>query len=149
MVSVITAQRVRWTGLPHSLKTNGDHLIWAITVRRPLKQQRERKVAPPGIKPRASGLSCQHSANELRHPPATTPLSSPFIALLLSDYWWDYVLIAVCNCWSWKDGEHNHSTGESNGRDSPTVWRPMEISFPLPFQRSSDRPGLSLIRWSS
>ena len=27
MVNVITARGVRWTGLPHSLKTNGDHLI--------------------------------------------------------------------------------------------------------------------------
>ena len=27
MMSVITAQGVQWTGLPHSPKTNGDHLI--------------------------------------------------------------------------------------------------------------------------
>ena len=27
MVSIITAWGVRWTGLPHSLNTNGDHLI--------------------------------------------------------------------------------------------------------------------------
>ena len=27
MVNVITAQGVQWTGLPHSPKTNGDHLI--------------------------------------------------------------------------------------------------------------------------
>ena len=54
---------------------------------------KERKVVPPGIAPRAHGLSCQCSATEPQHPLATTPLSSPFIALLLSDYWWDSVLI--------------------------------------------------------
>ena len=36
-----------------------------------------RKVAPPRVKPRASGLSCQHSATELRWPPAATPPSCP------------------------------------------------------------------------
>ena len=48
-------------------------IIWAVTVRRPLKRQRERKkVVPPGIEPRASDLSRQCSATKLRHPPTTT-----------------------------------------------------------------------------
>ena len=48
-------------------------IIWAVTVRRPLKRQRERKkVVPPGIEPRASGLSRQCSATKLRHPPTAT-----------------------------------------------------------------------------
>ena len=59
-------------------------IIWAVTVRRPLKRQRERKkVVPPGIEPRASGLSHQCSATKLRHPPTTTSLSFPYIALLV------------------------------------------------------------------
>ena len=59
-------------------------IIWAVTVRRPLKRQRERKkVVPPGIEPRASGLSRQCSATKLRHPPTTTSLSFPYIALLV------------------------------------------------------------------
>ena len=46
IVSVITAWGVRWTGLPHGSKTDSDCLIktiGAVTVRRPLKWQRERK----------------------------------------------------------------------------------------------------------
>ena len=37
---------VQWMGLPHSPKTDSDHLIKdnrAVTVRTPLKRQRERK----------------------------------------------------------------------------------------------------------
>ena len=26
-------------------------------------------------------------------------------------FMWDYVLITVCNCWSWRNGESNHSMG--------------------------------------
>ena len=40
MVSVITAWGVRWTGLPHSPKTDSDRLMKDL---RPLKRQRERK----------------------------------------------------------------------------------------------------------
>ena len=44
MVSAIKAWGVWWTGLPHSPNTDSDCLkIRAITVRRPLKWQRERK----------------------------------------------------------------------------------------------------------
>ena len=51
-------------------------IIWAVTVRRPLKRQRERKkVVPPGIEPRASGLSRQCSATKLRHPHTRLSLS--------------------------------------------------------------------------
>ena len=45
---------------------------------------KEGKVMPPGVEPRASGLSRQYSAARPRHPLATTPPSSPF-TLLLSD----------------------------------------------------------------
>ena len=83
--------------------------IGAITVRRPLKRQRERKkVAVPGIEPRASGLSRQCSATELRHPPTAIPLSFPFIALLLSDCREVYWMIACVQLLIIMNGEHNH-----------------------------------------
>ena len=40
---------------------------------------------------RGSGLSWQCSATKPQHPPTTTIISSPFITLLFSDYWWNYV----------------------------------------------------------
>ena len=40
-------------------------------------------MVPPGIEPRASGLSRQCSATKLQHPPTTTSLSFPYIALLV------------------------------------------------------------------
>ena len=56
--------------------------FWTIAVRGPLKQQRTlKKVVPPGVKPRASGLSCRHSATELQHPLTTTSLSHPYDSL--------------------------------------------------------------------
>ena len=68
---------------------------------------------------------------------------------------WDYVLIAACNCWSWKDGERNRRwcfvaerwwlKPEALGSiPGSTAF----LSFPLPFQRSSDSNGPDLIRWS-
>ena len=70
MVSVIMAWGgVRWMGLPHSPKINGDHIIKDNLGRYCPKtfevaNGKERKVAPPGIEPRASGLSRQRSATE-------------------------------------------------------------------------------------
>ena len=56
--------------------------ICGVTVRRPLKwQKEERKVVPPGVEPRASGLRHQRSAT-VTHPPTATP-PSPFITLFL------------------------------------------------------------------
>ena len=70
MVSIITAWGVRWTGLPHSPKTNSDHLmkdnqvlLLSVDLRNDIGK--ERKVVPPGIKCRASGLMRQCSATEL------------------------------------------------------------------------------------
>ena len=62
------------------------------------------------IKPMASGLGHQHSATELWHPPTTTPPPSPFITLLLSDYWWEFVLHRVVT-WKpllWVEGVDGH-----------------------------------------
>ena len=82
MVSIITVLGDQWMGLPHSPKTDSDRLMKDNQV--PLLsvdlwngKGKERKVAPPGIEPRASGLSRQRSATELRHPPTATPLSVP------------------------------------------------------------------------
>ena len=58
IVSIITALGVRWTGLPHSPKTNGDHLVNDKLGRYCSKTNRQReskKVVPLEIKPRASG----------------------------------------------------------------------------------------------
>ena len=93
MMSVIAARGVRWTGLPHSPKTDVDHLIKdnCCTVWRPLKPQRERKKVVQ-IEPRASGLSSQHlplSYDTHRHPPLSLPL------LLLCSW----VTIDEIMCW--------------------------------------------------
>ena len=51
------------------------------TVRRPLNGMGLKgKVAPPGIEPRASGLSRQCSATELRRPDGDHPPSKPLLA---------------------------------------------------------------------
>ena len=53
------------------------------TVRRPLNGMGLKgKVAPPGIEPRASGLSRQCSATELRRPDGNQPPSKPLLALI-------------------------------------------------------------------
>ena len=66
------------------------------TVRRPLNGMGLKgKVAPPGIKPRASGLSRQCSATELQSPDSNHPPSKPLLAYferLLKIK----VLLAVC-----------------------------------------------------
>ena len=71
-------------------------LIKGRTVRRPLNGRGLKgKVAPPGIEPRASGLSCQCSATELRCSDGDHPLSKPLLAYfkrLLEIR----VLLAVC-----------------------------------------------------
>ena len=74
-------------GLPHSPKIDSDRLIKDNRDREDKEngKGKERKVAPPGIEPRASGLSHQRSATELRHPQTATPVSFPYIALLLSN----------------------------------------------------------------
>ena len=100
MVSVTTAWGVWWTGLPHSPKTDSDRLMkdklgLLLSVDLWNGKGKERKVAPPGIKPRASGLSHQRSSTELWHPPTATPLSFPFIALLLSDCWGIYFVFCL------------------------------------------------------
>ena len=47
---------------------------------------------------------------QTRLPPTPSPLSRMLHTSTMYVYrWWDYVLIAVRNCWSWKDGERNHS----------------------------------------
>ena len=51
------------------------------TVHRPLNGMGLKgKVAPPGIEPRASGLSRQCSATELRCPDGNLPPSKPLLA---------------------------------------------------------------------
>ena len=54
------------------------------------------KVVPPGVELRASGLRCQHSATELRHPPTTTPLSCPYNSDKVTMLMKCMQLIAVC-----------------------------------------------------
>ena len=68
--SVITASGgVWWTGLFYGAKTESGSFL---SVDLWNGRGHERKVSPPGVKPRASGLiSCQCSATELRQPPAT------------------------------------------------------------------------------
>ena len=79
-------------------KTDRDNL-GRYCLYRPLKRQRERKkVVLPGIEPRASGLSRQCSATKLRHPPTTTSLSFPYIALLVRIIVDIYVIFAVYVC---------------------------------------------------
>ena len=46
-----------------------------------MANKQERKVEPPGIKPRASGIPCHCSATKLQLPPATTPHSCPYVAI--------------------------------------------------------------------
>ena len=143
MVYVITAWGVWWTGLPHSPKTDSDRLmkdnrVPILSVDLWNGKGKERKVALPGIEPRASGLSRQRSATKLRHPPTTNPLSLPFIALLLSDCWGMYWMIAVCNCWeeclSMGVVAQWQSAGSSSQR--PWVRSPTAPPFFLPFDVS-------------
>ena len=118
---------------------------------------KERKVVTPGVKPRASGLSHQCAATEPRHPPKTTPSSSPFITLLWVTIDKIMCLIAVCNCWSWKGSVQNHSMGSLMDGTSHSLKTNRDclirhnlglyflpstfLSFPLLFQRSSDSNG--------
>ena len=71
--SVITASGgVQWTGLLYGAKTESGSFL---SVDLWNGRGHERKVAPPGVEPRASGLiSCQCSATEIRQPPATLTL---------------------------------------------------------------------------
>ena len=70
--SAITAGGgVRWTGLLYGPKTESGSLLFVDLWN---GRGHERKVAPPGVEPRTSGLSCQYSATELRRPPATVRL---------------------------------------------------------------------------
>ena len=48
-----------------------------------MAKEQERKVEPPGIEPRATGILCHCSATKLQLPPTTTPLSCPYVRSLL------------------------------------------------------------------
>ena len=62
-------------------------IIWADTVCRPLKQQRERKKSgSAGNRTQGLLLKPQCSATKLRDPPTATSLSLPYITLYLDDY---------------------------------------------------------------
>ena len=66
------------------------------TVRRPLNGMGSKgKVAPPGIEPRASGLSRQCSATELRRSDGNHPPSKPLL-VYLKRLLRIRVLLAVC-----------------------------------------------------
>ena len=57
--------------------------LWIMPLRlktSEMAKEQERKVEPPGIEPRASGILCHCSATKLQLPPATTPHSCPYVA---------------------------------------------------------------------
>ena len=57
--------------------------LWIMPLRpktSEMAKEQERKVEPPGIEPRASGIPCHCSATKLQLPPATTPHSCPYVA---------------------------------------------------------------------
>ena len=126
---------VRWTGRvssvvrrPIEIVSNPRHNRGR-TVRRPLNGMGLKgKVAPLGVEPRASGLSRQCSATELRRPDGNHPPSKPLLAYferLLKIR----VLLAVCVKWSCEESKCNHSCGgvRWTGRDSSVVRRPIEM----------------------
>ena len=57
--------------------------LWIMPLRpktSEIAKEQERKVEPPGIKPRASGIPYHCSATKLQLPPATTPHFCPYVA---------------------------------------------------------------------
>ena len=83
MASVITARGIRWTGLPRSPKTNGDHLIKDNLVRYCLKtfemakekkdgRWQHRESNPGPLSKAASALPLSHDTHQ--QPPLSLPL---------------------------------------------------------------------------
>ena len=56
--------------------------LWIMPLRpktSEMAKEQERKVEPPGIEPRATGIPCHCSATKLQLPPATTSHSCPYV----------------------------------------------------------------------
>ena len=105
----------------------------------------ESKVVPPGVEPRASGLSCQCSATELQHPPTATPLSRSYdsIEVIVWMNACSYLLcmvVGVSNLWA------DQSWEESDEQDSSMVRRLIMIASN---QRHKSGLLLSMDLWNS